>query len=263
MPEILQSSLPTAPWADPRLRRLPGIQPLDITDWLRVDDAYTGQMALRDTLIAERRDEVHALLPEAEAAAAELYARVLADLPGLGFRCGAETALRPDGVEVALDPAQPLVTLGRLVQEDFCIMQPDGAGEHMLTGAILCFPAGWRLDEKIGRAMVRIHVPIAYYTEDIARRVQRLFDGIRDGAPMWRQNAHLSAAPLFNPRSEAEGKDLRKGALPWIRSERQCLLKLPQSGAVIFSIHTYRIARESLTPEQEAALAEHPIHQGS
>ena len=260
MTEVLQSRLPFAPWTLPQTRRLPGIQPLDPSDWLQVDDAYAGQMALRDRLIAEREAAVHGLLPQAEDAARELYDRVLGELPRLGFRLGAGTALRPDGVTVPLDRDRPLITLGRLCQEDFCLMQPGEGGEHVLTGAILCFPAGWTLAEKLGRAMLRIHVPVPKYGDDVARRVQRLFDAMRVDQPLWRANAHHSRAPLFNPLREDAPKDRTEGEMPFIRSERQCLLKLPRTGAVVFSIHTWRVRLSDLTSEQAAALAEHPIH---
>lgn len=258
--DILQGHLPFAPWADPRTRRLPGILPLEMADWLVVDDAYAAQMALRDRLIAERPEAVHALLPMAQAAADELYALVLPLLPGLGFAAVAGGMRRPDGVVVPLDPARPLITLGRLCQEDFCLLQEDGAGEHLLSGAILCFPAGWRLDQKIGRPMMRIHLPVAKYTEDVGRRVQRLMDAVRPGAPLWRANAHQSRAPLFNPMPEDAPKDVAEGALPWIRSERQVLLRLPESRAVVFSIHTWRVRTEDLTVDQMATLNAHPIH---
>lgn len=256
----LQSRLPAAPWTDPHTRRMPGTQPLDPADWLRVDDAYGPQMALRDALIAEREAEVLAMLPEARGAAEELYATVLPRLPALGFTFGSGVAVRPDGATVPLDPARPLRTLGRLVQEDFCLMQADGQGEHHLTGAILCFPAGWLLAEKLGRPMLRIHAPVAKYTEDVGRRVQRLMDAIRPEAPLWRMNAHLSQAPLFNPLSEAHRKALTDDDLPFVRSERQCLVRLPTSGAVVFSIHTYVVRVADLTPDQAAALVAHPIH---
>ncbi|HSF63720.1 MAG TPA: DUF3445 domain-containing protein [Paracoccaceae bacterium] len=257
---VLQSHLPFAPWADPRTRRLPGILPMDPADWLRVDDAYGAQMALRDRLIATREGEVHALLPMAAEAAAELYETVLPMLPALGFAPVAGGMRRPDGVVVALDPARPLITLGRLCQNDFCLMQPDGAGEHLLSGAILCFPAGWRLAEKIGRPMMRIHLPVEKYTEEVGRRVQRLLDAVRPGAPLWRANAHLSRAPLFNLLSEDGPRDAGTGDLPFVRSERQVLWRLPVTGAVVFSIHTWVVRRADLTPAQAAALAEHPIH---
>jgi hypothetical protein len=264
MDDPLQSHLPFAPWADPRTRRLPGTLPLDPADWLIADDAYAGQMALRDRLIATRAAEVHALLPRAGAAAAELYDTVLPLLPRIGVAVAGGVARRPDGVAVPLDPARPLLTLGRLCQEDFCLMQEDDAGEAVLTGAILCFPAGWRLAEKLGRPMGRIHAPVAKYTEDVARRVQRLMQAVRPGAPLWRANAHHSRAPLFNPRSEAEPKETdAQDRMPFIRSERQALVRLPRTGAVVFSIHTWRVRVQSLSPAQAAALAEHPIHRAA
>lgn len=257
---ILQARLPFAPWTDPRSRKMPGVMPLDPDDWLQVDDAYAAQMALRDRLIAEREAEVHALLPQAQAAARELYDSVLPRLPALGFRLEQGAAIRPDGVRVALDPSQPLMTLGRLCQEDFCLMQEDAGGEHLLTGAILCFPAGWRLDQKLGRALLRIHLPVGKYDEDIARRVQRLFDAIRPEQPLWRANAHFSGAPLFNPLPEGLARSETDSAMPYIRSERQCLLRLPQSRAVVFSIHTYLVREDDLTAGQRSALKEFPIH---
>jgi hypothetical protein len=261
MDVVLQHSLPFAPWADPRTRRLPGMLPLDMGDWLRVDDAYAGQMRLREALTTDRPDAVHTLLPEGRAAAEELYATVAAALPALGFRATGDGWQRPDGAIVRSDPAAPLLTLGRLVQEDFCILQkPEGTDEHVMTAAILCFPAGWTLAEKIGRPLMRIHLPVEKYDGDIGQRVQRLFDAIRPGAPMWRANAHYSAAPLFNPRSEAAPRLGETSAAPRIRSERQCLVRLPVTGAVVFSIHTYLVTVADLTPDQKAALDEHPIH---
>lgn len=260
METVLQDHLPFAPWADPRTRRLPGILPLAIEDWLVIDDAYAGQMALRDRLIAEREGEVIGITPGAGAAVAELHDFVLAHLPR-GFRRAHGRVIRPDGVEVDLDPQRPLQTLGRLVQEDLCLMQEDGAGEHLLSAAVLCFPAGWRLSEKLGRAMMRIHLPVEKYSEDVGRRVQRLLDAVRPEAPLWRANAHHSRAPLFNPLSEAAPKDTAdQGEMPFIRSERQCLVRLPQTRAVVFSIHTWLVRATALSPDQAAALRDYPIH---
>ena len=256
---VLHPALPFAPWADPRTRRLPGVLPLDMDDWLRVDAAYAGQMALRDTLSAERTGAVHALLPQAADAAAELFAMVAPRLPGLGFVQVPGGWRRPDGMEVpAAGP--PLLTLGRLLQNDFCLMQPDGHGEHMLTGAILCFPAGWTLAEKLNRPLLRIHRPVPPYTDDVGRRVQRLMDAVRPETPLWRANANHSRAPLFNPQPEDQDRTIRRADYPYIRSERQTLIRLPETRAVVFGIHTYVVRREDLTVAQEAALLEFPLH---
>jgi len=246
---VLQSQLRHSPWADPRFRRLPGVQPLDPADWLLVDDAHAGQMAARDTLIARSPDKVHALAPAAAAAARELLADTLARLPALpGYRMSGGQVIRPDGVAVTPDGDAPLLSLGRLVQQDFCILQGQGA-EHVLTGAILCFPASWRLAEKFGQPLGTIHAPVREYDSGLATRVQRLFDAVRPGAPLWRANVLAYADPaLHHPQAKGDGPAV------YVRSERQAIARLPETGAVIFSIHTSIVPRAALTPEQAAAL---------
>jgi len=251
---ILQSRLPFAPWMDPRTARLPGILPVEGDDWLRVDDAFAGQMAERDARIAATPDLVHALLPEAEPAAQELLDHVLAKLARTeGYHITPDSVTRPDGVTVALDRSQPMLTAGRLVQEDLCLLAHDGT-EHRLTAAILCFPASWTLAQKIGRPMTTIHVPVTPYTEDVARRVQRLFDAIRPEQALWRMNWLTYDDPtLFQPRLEGEPRP-RPRDLIYIRCERQCLKRLPLSRAVVFSIHTYIVPVANLTPEEREGL---------
>ncbi|MGB8815364.1 MAG: DUF3445 domain-containing protein [Paracoccaceae bacterium] len=255
MTPILQSQLPFAPWMDPRTARLPGIVPLEGDDWLRVDDAYAGQMAERDRLIAGYEPLVHAMLEGARPAAEELFDTIVARLRAVpGYQVRAGDVVRPDGVVVPLDRAVPLRTLGRLVQEDLCLMQSDG-GESVLTGAVLCFPASWTLAEKLGRAMTGIHLPVAHYSQDVARRVQRLFDAIRPEQPLWRANALVYDDPeLYQPRPEGARRSRPVKRL-YMRSERQCLLRLPQSRAVVFSIHTYLVRLQDLTAEQQASMA--------
>lgn len=238
MTAILQTSLPY----DAAEIRLPGMAPLGMADWLLQDEAFAAQMAARARLLETRRDEVLALLPEGRAAADELLEFVLDWLAshGTGYRLSGETVIRPDGVRIALNRADPLGTLGVLVQEDLCLMEKRGA-EHVLTGAVLCFPASWRLSDKIGRPLTTIHVPVPAYDDALARRVQRLFDGVREGRPMWRFNRlHYTDPALFQPAKQG-----REGAAqPYLRSERQCVLRLPETRACVFSIHSYVLAQE-------------------
>jgi dimethylamine monooxygenase subunit A len=254
MTPILQKHLPFAPWMDARTSRLPGVLPLEGESWLRVDEAFAGQMAERDRLIAADPVRVHALLPRGRAAADELYGMVLAHLRDQpGYVIGAAEAVRPDGVIVPLDPAEPLLTLGRLVQEDLCLLDSEGE-EHALVGAILCFPASWTLAQKIGRPLSAIHVPVPSYDAGIARRVQRMFDAIRVEQPLWRGNSLLYDDPaLFQPRLEGVHRPKPVGRT-YLRSERQCLLRLPQTRALLFAIHTYVLRRSDLAPEAEAAI---------
>ncbi|MEZ5751126.1 MAG: DUF3445 domain-containing protein [Paracoccaceae bacterium] len=248
---VLHAALPFKVWMDPVLSRLPGIQPLDPEDWLRVDDAYAGQMAERERLISTHPDLVHALLPHARPAAEELLEVVLDRLSALGFTAEGQAWRCPDGRLVNVDHAHPLLTLGRLLQNDFCLLH-EGPEGHILTGAILCFPASWTLAQKLGRNLLGIHVPVAGY-DTLAPRVQRLFDAIRPERPLWRANVLDYVDPaLFQPRREDESRPRREDGA-FIRSERQCLLRLPRSNAVVFSIHTYLVRRDTLTAEEEAA----------
>lgn len=132
------------------------------------------------------------------------------------------------------------------MQEDFCLLSKSG-DEHVLDAAVLCFPASWRLAEKIGRPLSAVHDPVAEYDAGLARRVQRLFDGVQAGRPLWRFNVLYYDDPaLFQPRSAQMPRPLSHArTAPFIRSERQCILRLPRTRAVVFSIHTYVIATGS------------------
>ncbi|MDG2406257.1 MAG: DUF3445 domain-containing protein [Paracoccaceae bacterium] len=238
MVPILQKSLPY----DVRVKQpLPAIQPLRRPEWLQIDDAYDKQIAERERLIRGQREDVLEMSEGARPAAEELLDQVLEDLSQRDdFTVTGPLVRRPDGVWVEIDRGDPLGVLARLVQEDLCLLEKTG-DEHVLTGAVLCFPASWTLAEKFMRPLVLIHEPVESYDENIARRVQRLFDGVKPTRPLWRYNLlHYTDPTLHQPRPEvaprarSDGKDLG-----YIRSERQCVLRLPKTGAVVFSIHTY------------------------
>lgn len=252
---ILQERLPLAPWMAEHTLRLPGTAPIALADWLQRDDAFAAQMACRDRLIAERRQAVHAMTEGCRPAAEELLSLVLALLDSVpGYAREGRAVRRPDGVAVPLD-GPPLIVAGRLVQEDFCVLEkPGGADEHVLTGAILCFPSDWTLAQKMGKGLARIHLPVDRYDEGIARRVQRLFDGLRVEAPLMRENLIPRADPeLFSPRPE-HARATPEGPARYLRVERQVLVRLPVTRAVVFSIHTYLVRPEALTLDQRDRL---------
>jgi hypothetical protein len=247
MSEICQSALPIYPWTDARTSRLPGVNPMAPGDWLWRDDAFAAQMDYRDRLLATRRDAVHRLDPAALPAAAECLTRVLDEVAGSpGYVRDGAHVTRPDGVTVDLDADNPLVGAARLTQADLCLMERRGA-EHVLTGAVLCFPASWTLDQKFGRPLIGIHHGVEAYDGDIAPRVQRMFDVIRPGPGLWRANHLVYCDPdLHQPRREGEGRFWRDEGPFWMRVERQGFVRLPDSGAVVFSIHTHVVPWDSL-----------------
>ncbi len=144
MTKILQNDLPYDP---SHHGALPGISPLASEAWLIVDETYSAQMQLQKTLLKHRRDKALGLAPEAFAVAQGLLGMAL-DFAAthLGFERRKDQILYFDGRIILIDDQDPLATLGRALQNDFCLLQPRGA-EHILTGAALCFPASWTLEE--------------------------------------------------------------------------------------------------------------------
>lgn len=222
---ILQDHLPEAQRAA-AMARLPKMQPVR-GNWLLRDSAFDAQLAEKARLLATCPDDVKMALPGAQDACVEVLEHVC-DLLGNAVT----KAMRAD----------PLGALAGLIQEDVCILQKRGA-EHVLTAGLLCFPASWMLAEKIGRPLTRIHAPVDVYDAMIAARVQRLFDGVQPGRPLWRANLLSYEDPtLYQPRREVETRPTGANGPAFERSERQTVLQLPRTGAVVFAIHTTVVA---------------------
>ncbi len=257
---ICQKSLPISPWDNEITSRLPGIQPLKKDSLFLQDDAFCKQMEYRDILIRQNREKVFKLHTKSYAVAEELLNFVL-DKVALNqdYSLSGRTVVRPDGKKVFLDQDNPLISAGRLVQEDLLIMEWDNeTNEHVLRGGVLCFPALWTLEEKMNKPMSRIHRPVNHYTEKISKLVQRMFTNLKVETPLWRANWYLYDDPeLFSPQKEEFSQTTRKAFFEgdfWVRVERQTLFRMPKTNAIIFGIHTYVVARTGLTSFQIASL---------
>lgn len=216
--------------------RLPAMRPV-VGPWLTYDAVYGAQMAMRRDLLNKRERAVYAQQPSGLAAARAFLGMTLEVLPD-GFRVNGGQVDCPDGEGVTLDWDAPLWTVGHILQQDVCILEKPGL-EHVLTGAVLCFPASWTLAQKIGKPLIGIHTPVAQYGDAVATRVQRLFDGVQDGRPMWRANVLPYDDPaLHQPRTEDDPRPTGQANAPYLRSERQTVVRVPHPNAVAFVIHT-------------------------
>jgi hypothetical protein len=110
----------------------------------------------------------------------------------------------------------------------------------------------------MGRPLTAIHDPVPDYDATLARRVNRVFEALKPGRGVWRVNwlVHPSPEPHLPLTVEEKGTPLamEDGRL-YLRTERQTLIRLPETGAVSFGIKTSICPLEALTPEQAAALA--------
>ncbi|MCY4265223.1 MAG: DUF3445 domain-containing protein [Gammaproteobacteria bacterium] len=122
------------------------------------------------------------------------------------------------------------------VQDDLCLLQPQ-AEEYRLTVGSVCSPSRWRLQEKIGKSIDWIHVPVPDYQQTLSERVNRLLAGMKPGNPVQRYNWSIQPGNELNwqRRESMDSESLR---WHW-RVERQTLLKLPRTGAVMFCIRIF------------------------
>jgi hypothetical protein len=255
--------IPYRPFLAGPWRLAMGLKALDLDDWIEIDQHFARDLAKRRLLLGTRRGEVFAALPESAGGQREVLDLLLDHLPRrfpehfASIAAGIGNLATDEIFAVADWEHAPLELAGRLVQEDLCLMQRSAEG-YRLVAAVLCFPAHWRLAEKLGRTLAAIHAPVPGFAESLATPVDRFFGSIQAERPVWRVNWSLVDTPeLFLPHRSASpvvgaeevGKEL------WLRVERQTLRRLPNSGDVLFGIRTHLAPLSEAIDGPEAARA--------
>ena len=162
-------------------------------------------------------------------------------------------------------PLAPLDWLGRQVQEDLLLMDGTRQGLPLMAGQ-LCFPSMWSLDEKMGLSLLDIHVPVPGFGEKLGVATTRLMEGLKPGRTVTRCNWALTVTDRMDlePWSFPEWRHLFEGITAdnagercFLRLERQTLSLMPRTGAILFTIHTYRapVATEVEDPARRRRLA--------
>lgn len=151
------------------------------------------------------------------------------------------------------DDTHPLLSLGGEIMEDCLILQQDkdqdmAEMQWRLTAGVLCFPAHWHLDEKMGQPMATIHRPVPHYAEKLNRPVDKLFNHMERGKFTRRKNWTLQIGDKRHaPKRQSSGTDNQMPAVEpeqvghsiFCREEIQSFVKLPETGAILFTIQTH------------------------
>lgn len=219
-----------------------GLRSLDASDWIEVDDRRDRDLAEKRRLLATCPDQVLAVTEDADGMVRSSCQELLDALVShLAARRPALDLTVPAGLH-------PIDAAGRLTQEDWCVHLPDAEGAWCLVAASVCFPTRWDLTTKIGRTIRQIHAPVPLYEQQLADPMDAYFARMRPGPGVWRLNWNLLTDPtLHQPthaRRAAQPDASSLGAQVWLRVERQTLVKLPESGAIVFGI---RIHQDPLT----------------
>jgi hypothetical protein len=254
------------PFADGNYSLALGLVPMAEETWLDIDEHYTDEMLEKARRLRDEYAAVFRGLPGSERGQAEVLAMLLEHLSvyypnffrisrgatapsvegGVAPDTRVENLINGETWRVGDFDAAPLDLAGRLIQEDLCLMSPDGKGTYVLSAGSVCFPLRWELADKFGLPMAGIHHAVPGYDEKLAAPSDRYMVGLKAHKPSWRSNWSIVDAPdlYLKQRRFAQGHNSditaeNAGRKLWIRSERQSLRRLPRSGDVLFTIRTY------------------------
>ena len=195
-----------------------GTRALDPAMWLRPLAGDDELCSAKRIVLAEHRSDVVAMLDGSEQPVGRA-------VEAIAHRIGVEV------VEGSVEEVAPATA------EDLCILSPLD-GRWVLVAGVVCFPSMWRLPDKLGLSMARVHEPVPRYVEELEARVDRFLDRLPVGRPAWRRNWFVHDVPdLFLP-APAHGPrpvDVPDGL--WLRSERQTLMRVGED-VIVFSIRT-------------------------
>ncbi|KQZ12236.1 hypothetical protein ASD50_12740 [Mesorhizobium sp. Root552] len=231
-----------------------GLKPLDLDEWIEIDDTFDFHLAEKRRIHAQYGSSVFVEEPDTRAAQAEVLALLVDHLPARHAQ-----HYKTDGARltVAGQPEigaglPPLHIASLLVQEDLILMRKSAEGWRLVAGA-LCFPSSWSLTEKFGKTMQDIHIPVPAFGPGtrMAGMIERIFDNLAVELPVERYNWSIQAGDaLYHPLSDEQRidratmrpsrfNDKNINASAFIRVERQTLRKLPVSGDILFTIRIF------------------------
>lgn len=178
--------------------------------------------------------------------------------------------LTPQAQQSGQELAAMLGIQGALTQaaadahEDMCLLTRSESDEqYRLIGAAVAWPTDWEPAAKIGLPLRALHAPIAGYEEQLASPVDHFMDKLKPGAIFGRCNWFIAPTGAMRwVQGESAGEDFahvtpeNAGETLFVRSERQTLRRLPQTGAILFTIGVYVEPLGGLTPSNIAMLAQ-------
>ena len=163
-----------------------GVKPLNLNNWLIVDDERGADLHEIRNLIDSHRNQVVYSEPDAASACQELFEEIHFHLKERTGFVNLEVESRSD--RPAIESAR------RIVQEDLCVLQKRPAGWTM-TACAVAIPTQWHVPSKFGKTLDDIHGPVPRYGVDLSRPMGIFFDRLRPEKSVWRSNFTLTDDP--------------------------------------------------------------------
>lgn len=232
-----------------------GLQSIQPRSWLQVDQNLQEDLSAKAAILRDRRGEFLIATPPSLPAQKELAALLVDNLAK--HHAGTHSALAL-GAVAREGPAPPIELAARLVSEDLCVLEKQ-QDEWVFTAGSVCFPTYWSLPDKIGHGVMSVHAPVPGFAERLAPMVNKFFDKLAPGSITGRANwsllrssarslpgRHYAANDSDSSDELCEISESNAGRELWLRVERQTMQKLPQTGAIAFTIRIHRCRLERL-----------------
>lgn len=168
-------------------------------------------------------------------------------------------AAYPEGIQLSPEVEAPGAELAAMLgisgglpeaaaahHEDMCLLTLNpGDAQYRLIGAAVAWPSDWEPAAKLGLPLRALHAPIQGYEEQLASGVDNFMAKLKPGAIYGRCNWFIAATGerrwVAEPpeRAFAHVTSENAGKALFVRSERQTLRRLPETGAILFTIGIY------------------------
>ena len=197
--------------------------------------------------------------------------------PGPDLAARAEGfAAYPAGIQISTEGEAPGAELAKMLglsgglpeaakahHEDMCLLTlRPGDEQYRLVGAAVGWPSDWTPADKLGLPLRALHAPIQGYEEQLASGVDHFMAKLKPGAIYGRCNWFIAATPERRWIAEPPEKAFahvtadNAGETLFVRSERQTLRRLPETGAILFTIGIYVSPLAALSPRNQIRLCD-------
>ena len=256
------------------------LKKLDPNDYIALESTYLERIALREKLFNET--EFYACDDSAVDALKEMY-RFIFGFMMKKYPQYFELAERGTSIHNKItqkffpsDPAgmkkeEILRFIATNIEEDMLIMLKNPStgqlDEYILRSFITLMPAGFNPMTKLNKSLTAIHGPVPGYLQKLQISMNKFFSRVQPHEFIVRQNWSFQTHPnLCAPKGSHATKEEAEKLHPlfpndldfnkcFFRVEKQCVTRLPETGAIIMIIRTYTTSlmdlRADLSEEQK------------
>lgn len=216
-----------------------GLTPVTDADWVEpfTAEIYTRFYRHKQALLQQ---DPGAILvdPHAEAALQELSVALQQHLQQDHSQSVEENRISLNLPDTAT--AEDLLrTMALWLPDDICLLQSAfHQDEYVLTAASVLSPSLWQPAAKFLRPLAEIHAPIPNMQGRLLPSVHRFIRHIKAGSPVVRFNWAIQVGDGLS-RLPGRAVAVDESSVLYYRYERQTLLRLPASQAVVFLIRTH------------------------